>query len=277
MNRHWSLWWRQIAAVGRLELKKTFFNKRAWWIYLLALAPVILTGGHSLAMLRRGQWSHDIGRDSAIFAGIYHMAYLRMGIFFGCVVIFSNLFRGEMLAKTMHYYLLAPVRREVLLIGKYLSGLLAALMLFAGSLTLSYILLFVHFGPAFWEFFMRGPGLPHLGWYLLATALACAGYGAIFLLMGLLFRNPMIPAATVMVWEAINPFLPALLKKASVIFYLKSLSPVDAPIQGGWSFLAIDVSPPPAWLAVAGLLLFSALVLSLAGMQVRKLEISYTE
>ena len=46
---------------------------------------------------------------------------------------------------------------------------------------------------------------------------------------GLLFRNPMIPAAVVWVWEGLNPFLPALLKKISVIFYLKSLCPVEVP------------------------------------------------
>jgi hypothetical protein len=37
----------------------------------------------------------------------------------------------------------------------------------------------------------------------------------------------MIPAAVVWVWENLNPFLPTLLKKISVIFYLKNLCPVE--------------------------------------------------
>jgi hypothetical protein len=37
-----SLWWRQIEAIVRLELKKTFFARRGLWIYMLALAPVAL-------------------------------------------------------------------------------------------------------------------------------------------------------------------------------------------------------------------------------------------
>ena len=45
----------------------------------------------------------------------------------------------------------------------------------------------------------------------------------------------MIPAAAVFVWENLNPFLPALLKKFSIIFYLKSLLfhrqlPPDEPL-----------------------------------------------
>jgi len=65
---------------------------------------------------------------------------------------------------------------------------------------------------------LHGPGLSQLGSYVLVTALACIGYGAVFLMCGILFRNPMIAAAVVWVWENLNPFLPTLLKKISVIF-----------------------------------------------------------
>src|SRR5450432_1591028 len=42
------MWWAQIRAVIRLEIRKTFFAKRGLWIYLLALAPVALFLAHSL-------------------------------------------------------------------------------------------------------------------------------------------------------------------------------------------------------------------------------------
>jgi hypothetical protein len=29
----WMLWRRQVTAILRLELKKSLFSKRAWWIY----------------------------------------------------------------------------------------------------------------------------------------------------------------------------------------------------------------------------------------------------
>ena len=40
---------------------------------------------------------------------------------------------------------------------------------------------------------------------MLVAALACVGYGAVFLMCGIFFRNPMIPAAVVWVWEEPEP------------------------------------------------------------------------
>ena len=271
----WRLWAGQIAAILRLEWRKNFFGRRAIWLYLLALAPVVLTGAHSLVAGQSGRSGHSLGEDLRIYAGIFHLAYLRMGLFFGCVVIFANQFRGEMLERTLHYYFLAPLRREVLVAGKYLAGLAAAVVFFSGSAALSFLLAPAHFGPEWREFLLRQDGLEQLWRYVLVAALACAGYGAVFLLAGMLLRNPMIPAAMVMVWEGINPFLPALLRKVSIIFYLKSLCPVEVR-PGGWlSLFATSVEPPPGWLAVAGLMAVTAALLWLAGLRARKLQITY--
>jgi len=96
-----NLWMRQIGGVLRLEMTKTFLSRRGWWVYFLALGPVGLTLLH---WAFGGRGHHSIGEDTLIFAGLFHFYYLRLGIFFGCVGIFSNLFRGEMLEKTLHYY-----------------------------------------------------------------------------------------------------------------------------------------------------------------------------
>src|SRR5215469_5589627 len=106
------------------------------------------------------------------------------------------------------------------------------------------------------------------------AALASVGYGAVFLVAGLFIRNPMIPAAVVMVWENLNPFLPSLLKKFSVIFYLKSLSPVQvAGAPTVLSALITDTDPAPAWLAIPGLILVSMLILAYAAWSARRAEI----
>src|SRR5207344_682982 len=76
--------------------------------------------------------------DRMIFAGIFQYFYLRLAIFFGCLGIFMNLFRGEMLDKTLHFWFLAPARREVLLGGKYLAGLIAAVLIFTVGATLCF-------------------------------------------------------------------------------------------------------------------------------------------
>ena len=304
---NWGLWWAQIRAVIRLEMRKTFFAKRGIWVYLLALAPAALFFADSIAVMhdrdRRAEeaTSHPVTReqiesikmgmsreeveeiagravleaglhvrpqgaarggglslhgwrqrllfsrfattscrgvgenelrtipkDSLIFATVFQFFYLRLAIFFGCVGIFTNLFRGELLDKSLHFYLLAPIRREVLLVGKYLAGLIATVVIFTVSTALQLLAIGWHLtGPAMTEY-LRGPGWSQIGAYLGVTALACLGYGSVFLAAGLLFRNPIIPAAIVLLWESANPFLPAALKKISVIFYLQSMCPVVA-------------------------------------------------
>src|SRR5947207_13160471 len=42
-------WLSQIGLVIRLEMRKTFFSRRGLWVYLLALAPVLIFLGHSLS------------------------------------------------------------------------------------------------------------------------------------------------------------------------------------------------------------------------------------
>jgi ABC-type transport system involved in multi-copper enzyme maturation permease subunit len=272
----------QITAVIRLELKKTFFTRRGWWVYMLALAPIALTLLHTVTMSRiqgLGRRGHSVFTDTEIFAVMFQTYFLRLGIFFGCAGVFSNLFRAEMLEKTLHYYFLAPIRREWLVIGKYLSGLLVAVVVFEVSVGLSMYLVGRHQGAAWSSFLINGPGIGQLAQYLLITLLACIGYGAAFLVAGLFVRNPMIPAAVVWVWENLNPFLPSFLKKFSVIFYLKGLAPVSLPAGTPTpiSFLMVDAEPVPARYAVPGLLLVALAILVYAAISARRAQISYSE
>jgi ABC-type transport system involved in multi-copper enzyme maturation permease subunit len=270
-------WARQIGAVLRMELKKTFLSKRGWWIYFLALGPVLLTLIHWMFESRRSGGRHSMGEDSVIFAGLFMFYYLRAGIFFGCMGIFSNLFRGEMLEKTLHYYFLTPMRREMLVAGKYLAGLIVAVVLFVGSSSLSFLIIGKHFGAAWTDYVLHGPGMHQLGAYALVATLACIGYGAVFLMCGLFFKNPMIAAAIVWVWENLNPFLPAVLKKISVIFYLKNLCPVEVPVPPPFNVMVIEADPSPFWVAVPGLLLLSLIFLVYSGISARNTEINYGE
>lgn len=271
------VWMRQLGAVLRLELKRTAFSKRGWWIYCLAAGPVLIALLHWLIESKNFNGRHTLGEDSMVFAGIFLLFFLRGSLFFGCMGLFTSLFRGEMLEKTLHYYFLTPIRREVLAGAKYAAGLAVALMLFIPSVAGAYLLMGAHFGASWSDYLSNGPGMSQLGWYVLVTALACIGYGAVFLVCGLLFRNPIIPAVTVWVWEALNPFLPGLLKKISVVFYLKSLCPVEVPAPPPFSVMVIEVDPTPAWLAIPGVLAVSAALLIYAAVSARQAEINYGE
>src|SRR5262249_38051224 len=205
--------------------------------YLLALAPVLLFGGHALDMLRTRQtrrelaaahpvspealrsikpgltqeevlaklgepynrrsiggrrriraiWSYTDGEvncilrfnedeledvnirsygtlseDKQIFATVFQFFFLRLAIFFGCVGIFMNLFRGELIDKSLHFYLLAPVRREVLLIGKYLAGLIATTVIFTTSTAVQFWMLLLPYDASQ---YLQSGGWQHLAAY----------------------------------------------------------------------------------------------------------------
>src|SRR5215831_14572539 len=114
----WQLWTAQVFAVVRIELKKSLWMRRSVWIYLVAFAPAFAVGLHALNSPMGRNCS--LGEDTAILAGIFQLFYLRLGIFFGCLGLFTWLFRGEVVEKSLHYYFLAPLRREVLVAGKFL-------------------------------------------------------------------------------------------------------------------------------------------------------------
>lgn len=266
-------WGRQIGAILRLEVRKNFFGRRAILIYLLALSPVILMALLSLVEIsRRSGLRGNFGELAIIFANIYEGLILRTVTFFGCAWIFMNLFRGEIVDRSLHYYFLAPVRREVLVTGKYVSGLITSAILFGGTTLGS--LFFIYLGggyPGNVDYLIDGPGFEQALGYLGITVLACLGYGAVFLLIGLFFRNPIIPALVIYGLESINFLLPPVLKKISVIHYLHSLSPV--PVAEGP--FALVAEPTPAWLSVPGLLLLTIVALAFAGFRARHQEIRY--
>ena len=359
-----SLWWAQIKAVIRLEIRKTFFARRGLWIYFLAALPILLFAGYAIlsasqhhrsariaghgeksltyqdllavrpdmtkaevgAILGKSplisRWSeprkdgrefiahedyeysdgqnrlylgfadgrvvsihleeaYNLSDDATLFAGVFQFFFLRLAVFFGCLGIFMNLFRGEILDRSLHFYFLAPIRREVLMAGKFVAGLLATCAIFVTSELLQNVAFLGHLPPGLRDHYLyQNHGLEHAAVYVLVTVLACLGYGAFFLVAGMLFRNPILPTAGILIWEAANPFLPSVLKHFSVIYYLKALCPVDIPVPPNTPPLMAllisnsdPVSPP---LALVGILIVASLALYVSSLQVRRMEINYT-
>ena len=269
----WQLWVSQLAAILRIEIKKTLWMRRSIWIYLLAFAPAAMFGIHALTSPMGRNCS--IEEDTRVLAYTFQIFYLRVGIFFGCMGLFTWLFRGEIVEKSLHYYFLSPMRRELLVAGKFLAGFITASLVFASSVLLCFVFAYGHFGPAGRAFVFNGPGFGQLTAYLSVTILACLGFGAIFLALSLIFKNPIIPGVVVLLWESFHAVAPSLLQKFSVTFYLKQLSPVTIPPDGLMALFTVVAEPVSPWLAVPGLLALSVATLMFAGYRIRRTEISY--
>ena len=217
--------------------------------------------------------------DRMIFAGVFQFFYLRLAIFFGCLGMFMYLFRGEMSNRTLHYWFLAPARREVLLAGKYLAGLIAAAVIFGGGALLAFTAMIWPHDAVEVQAYWNAGGMAHAFWYTAAAVLGCLGYGSVFLALGLYIRNPIVPAAVLLAWEGVNGILPQVLQKMSVLYYLQSLCPVPAPMDGDTPMLvrmlAAPAAPASRPAAILGVLVVSAAVLWIAARAVRRMQIAY--
>ena len=272
----WHLWTTQLIAVFSAELKRNMWRRHNIWTYLVALvafAPLLLFGAHALFSPLGLHCNLD--EDAGMLATIFHVYYLRLGIFFGCMVLFTWLFRGEIAEKSLHYYFLASVRRELVVLGKWLAGVVTSVCTFGLGVFLSFAIMYGHSGAPGRAFVFHGPGLGHLAGYIGVTVLACLGYGSIFLALSLLMKNPILPGIAVLLWETFHPLFPSMLQKLSIMFYLKQLSPVAIPPEGIMALFTVVVEPVPVWLVVPGLLTLSAVVLVFACRRIRRTEIIY--
>jgi ABC-type Na+ efflux pump permease subunit len=260
---------RQAWAMAKWELRR-IVSWRNTWLLFAAVAPVVIILAHAAK-----DRHHRLEEETIVLSAILQIYYVRFAMYFGCLGVFLRLVRGEIAERTLHYVLLAPLRREAVVVGKFLAGALTTTLVFGAGVLASFVLTYAHF-PAGRAFLTQGPGLRHLGLYLLVTVLACLGYGAVLLAMSLLFKNPMVPAVVVLLWEGVNGALPAWLKHFSVTFYLKPLMPVELPVAGVLRLFTVVAEPTPAWLSVSGLVVFTLAVVAFACWRTRRLEVSYS-
>src|SRR5215469_15081023 len=154
----------QLRAVAWVELRR--YRKGRRWILPCTLA--VLPNLVMLASLLLGIQSGLIGafrRVPIFYAQFFQNFWLRFVIFFSCVAVFSQLFRSDLLEKTLHHYYLVPVRRQMVVLGKFLTALLPTVLLFAAATASTY---FLFFWPSIdgRDFLLTTLGISHMGRYV---------------------------------------------------------------------------------------------------------------
>lgn len=266
----------QTAAVFRLEVGQQLRGLGALGLGILALLPS-LPWAIAWAVRTAVGRGPSLADTTGVFAGLYQGFVLPLVLFFACVVVFTGTVRRDVRQRTLHHVLLCPLRREVLLAGRFAAGTAVAFAFLGAGTVLAYALAYLQLlGSerfAVERFFTAGTGLSHLGVYLAVVLLGALGYGAVFTALGLFVRNPIVPVIAVAGWESLTPWLPPGLKAITIYHYLRGLCPV--PIgEGPFALLG---EPPSPWLAVLGLLALAAALLVLAGWKLRRIEIDYGE
>ena len=261
---------RQVSTLAKNEVVRSLFSRRSLAVYLLVGMPLALMLLRALFM--PGSMRANASHATTEFAEVFHFFLLRFVVFFANAMIFVRLFRGEILEKSLHYTLLAPLPRQVLVLGKYLGGVLSAILILVPTTVLTYALVYAPHGSAGIQTMLSAQGLGHLTRYVFIVVLASCAYGALFMLAGLFFKNPMVPAVLFLGWETLTPFLPTFLKILSFVHYLVSFAPVPVRL-GAFALLA---RPVPWLVALLALAISSAVLVYLAGRVARNLEVTYS-
>jgi ABC-2 type transport system permease protein len=165
----------------------------------------------------------------------------------------GSLIADEVEGKTITYLLTRPVSRMSLLTGKFAAYLVTTLAFALPATLVTFFLV------------MRSPGFAGLGKFvpdlfrdLGVLALTVLAYGAVFMLLGVLLRRPLIVGLLfIYVWEAWVSVLPGYLPRLTLASYLRSLV-THQPAQAGLLGLFLQVQPFDLSLAALGAVILGA-------------------
>ena len=219
--------------------------KRTRVFILLALVPVVLM---AIVRILESSRSLTAGSSGDFFARVMLSLYFQLlipvlALFFGTSIV-----NDELDNKTLVYLTTVPVRRRVVLLGKFLAALLlAALLVGCGFLLCFLAAALDRLGePAAWS---------EMGVFLGTSLLALFCYSALFTAAGAFMKKSiLIGLFFVFGWESVVQYFPGVTQKFTIVHWVKSLLPIP-PGEGG--FLIFQLQPSPA--------LESVLVLLFAG------------
>src|SRR5947209_14366512 len=106
LQKPWTKWLSQIWAVVRMDVGKryTLRPQRGWlrrggasgiFVYLMAVAHAVIIALHGAIDRSAGNTARHVAADTEIMAAIVQIYYIRLGVFFGCMGVFTWLVRGE--------------------------------------------------------------------------------------------------------------------------------------------------------------------------------------
>jgi len=129
--------------------------------------------------------------------------------------------------KTLSYLFSRPVSRSAILVGKFGAYLTTTMALVLPAVVLTFFLLATARGMA-----GIGGRVPDLFRDLGVIALALVAYGALFALMGVALKRPMIPGLLFLfVWELVAN-LPGYMPRFTITAWLRSLPSHRPPVEG---------------------------------------------
>lgn len=270
----WPARGRQLVAVFSLEARRALWSRRAIPVFLLAALPILLLIGRLVVRTIVLRSADPLSHDTTAFADVFGLTVIRFGLYFSCVALFAGLIRREVEERSLHYYFLCPIRREIVALGKYLAAACITALVFAVTTIVAFgLMLAPHGTSSISTYLLRDGGALDLMSFITIAVLAAVAYGALHFALGTFLRNPIFPAIAYFFFEVSNHFLPESIRLASVAHYLRAFDPFP---RAEGRFFAVDVAAPPIWFALLVLLGAAAILVSVAAWRARRMELPYS-
>jgi ABC-2 type transport system permease protein len=212
-----------VRSVFDLALEGMVWSRRSLMMAVLLGLPV------AFGILYRAVLVAKLPTEvtAADLYGIIVTVYIRFLVPLAALFYATALIADEVEGKTLTYLLTRPVRRAAILAGKFAACLATTLSLSLPSLVVTFFLLTTARG---WG--SVGAAVPDLFRDMGVVTLALLAYGALFTLLGVLLKRPMIPGLLfVFVWEMVAN-LPGYLPRFTLTAYLRSLVRHRPPVEG---------------------------------------------
>jgi ABC-type transport system involved in multi-copper enzyme maturation permease subunit len=214
---------RAARAVFDLSLEAMVWSRRSLVMALLLALPV------ALAIVYRAVLGRLPPRVAAFdfYGNIVVYYYLRFALPVTALFYATALIADEVDGKTLTYLITRPVRRSAILAGKFAAYVATTLTLALPAVVVSFFLLATASG---WGGI--GGRVGDLFRDLGVMALALVAYGALFTLVGVLLRRPVIPGLLfIFVWELVAN-LPGYMPRFTLTAWLQSLIRHRPPQEG---------------------------------------------
>jgi ABC-type transport system involved in multi-copper enzyme maturation permease subunit len=236
---------RQLRGVWRifeLSLAEMLWSRRTIFMALVLAGPVILAlvarmvdAGGTAPLRVNGT---RVG-GPALFGLLIWLLFIRfivpvLGVFYGTALI-----ADEVDDKTITYLFTRPIRRAVVLLGKYVAYLVCTWCVVLPSVVVVYFLI-VPLPAVAGSFaaFAKDLGIIAVGF---------AAYGALFAMVGAILKRPLVVGLVyAFAWEQAALLMPGYLRRFTLAYYLQALVPHAMPSDGVVSLLQAVFTETPA-------------------------------
>jgi ABC-2 type transport system permease protein len=233
---------RGARAVFDLALEGMVWSRRTLLMGILVGLPVLVAVAYRVVLAT--QPTARMPPPADIYAVVVAVYWIRNVLPLTALFFATALVADEVEGRTLTYLLTRPLTRESIFAGKFAAYLATTLALALPSVVLTYFVLLSARGWA-----AVGPSVGDLFRDVGVAALTLVAYGALFALLGVLLKRPVIPGLFFLYGWELMANLPGYLPRFTLTAWLRSLIH-HRPAEEGLAGLFQQVLPVGPALAV---------------------------